>query len=425
LSGKQQNTGGKKEAKVKMNFRARILGKIRGENDFCPLFVPRLDIWHSANRMRNSIPREFKDLSLMQIAQKLEVGFHSVIPPFMSTGNVEDIYHRGLGFYNHPSFPYKVDFSDTDFEAEIRNGELKVTYFSKSGPITTGINYSPEFLHSGASIPDVTEFAIKEHDDYFRLADIFSRIKIVPAPENYAAHHDLIGDNGLAVAFLSLAAGPMQHIMRDLVRFDQFIYDVYDFPLMMRELAAPLTEIYKKIIDSARLTEAEVVLFGANYDAAITCPPFFDEHIKPWLEYAGVQLHASGKFLLTHTDGENKGLIQSYLDSKFDIADSICPAPMTSMSMQEYRAAFKDKISIWGGIPSVIMLSSSCSDGNFKDFIDRLIEESYPFNNLIFSIADTMPPDTDFDRLLYICEKMGLHQNLLVNVRNTELQSKG
>jgi hypothetical protein len=388
-----------------MNFREEIIGKIRGNNDSQPLFVPRLDIWYSANRMRNKLPGEFKDLSLMQVSQKLGIGFHSVIPTFISTGNIEDIHHRGLGFYNHPSFPYSADFSDVDFKAEIRNGELKVTYFSKSGPVTTGISYSREFLSSGASIPDITEHAIKGHDDYLRLADIFSRVKIRPEPENYAAHHDLIGDKGLAVAFLSLAAGPMQHIMRDLIKFDQFIYDTYDSPHLMRELVEHLAEIYRQIIDSARLTKAEVALLGANYDTSITCPPFFDEHIKPWLEYASGQLHAAGKYLLTHTDGENRGLLQSYIDSKFDVADSICPAPMTSMSMQEYREAFNGNITIWGGIPSVIMLPSSCSEREFKEHIDRLIEESYPFDNLIFSIADTMPPDADFDRLLYVCEK--------------------
>ena len=389
-----------------MNYKEKILAKIRGNNDCSPLFVPRLDIWYSANKMQNTLPSEFKGLSLMEVSQKLGVGFHSVIPTFMSTGNIEDIYHRGLGFYNHPNFPYFVDFSNVDFKPEIKNGELKVTYYSSLGPVTTGINYSQEFLFSGASIPDMTEHAVKEHDDYLKLADIFSRVKIKPTPESYSAHYDFIGDRGVAVAFLSLAAGPMHHIMRDLRKFEQFIYDLYDNPDVINKIIEPLSKIYKQIIDSAMLTKAEIALFGANYDAAITCPPFFDEHIKPWLLYAGEQLHPAGKFLLTHTDGENKGLIQSYVDSKIDIADSICPAPMTSISLKEHRDVFKEEISIWGGIPSNIMISSTCNEKEFKNYIDELIEESQPFNNLIFSIADTTPPDADFDRLLYICEKI-------------------
>ncbi len=38
-----------------------------------------------------------------------------------------------------------------------------------------------------------------------------------------------------------------------------------------------------------------------------------------------------GKFLLTHTDGENIGLLEEYMACEFDIADSICPSPMTKL----------------------------------------------------------------------------------------------
>ena len=36
------------------------------------------------------------------------------------------------------------------------------------------------------------------------------------------------------------------------------------------------------------------------------------------------------EYLLTHTDGENQGLLQHYVASNFDIADSVCPAPSSS-----------------------------------------------------------------------------------------------
>lgn len=95
-----------------MNFREKIIGKIRGENDCRPLFVPRLDIWYNANKMRNKLPGELKDLSLMEVSQKLGVGFHAVVPTFLSSGNIEDIYHRGLGLYNMLS----SSCSDGDFK---------------------------------------------------------------------------------------------------------------------------------------------------------------------------------------------------------------------------------------------------------------------------------------------------------------------
>ncbi len=46
------------------------------------------------------------------------------------------------------------------------------------------------------------------------------------------------------------------------------------------------------------------------------------------------------KFLLTHTDGENTGLLEHYLESNMDVADSVCPKPMTKLSFKEVRDHF-------------------------------------------------------------------------------------
>ena len=67
------------------------------------------------------------------------------------------------------------------------------------------------------------------------------------------------------------------------------------------------------------------VLVGANFDDTITYPPFFRDHILPWLEEAASLLHAKGKLLLCHTDGENKGLMDFLRESGMDIADFRLP----------------------------------------------------------------------------------------------------
>jgi len=86
------------------------------------------------------------------------------------------------------------------------------------------------------------------------------------------------------------------------------------------------------------------------------------KHILPWLKKGTDRLHEHGKYLLTHTDGENKGLNSSYMQCGFDIADSVCPTPMTKLSLEEYREIYGTNITIWGGVPSVITLRSSFSD---------------------------------------------------------------
>lgn len=381
-----------------------MLDVIHGGVTDTPLFVPRLDIWYNANKARGSLPKGYQDLSLREITHKLGVGFHSVIPDFIRTGNVEDIHHRALGFYNHPDFPYRADFSNIDYKVERTDHELITRYLCDSGEIVTRIRYDKELFNSGMSIPDITEHAVKGPDDYLRLTEILGKVEIVPQPDHYARYRSRIGDDGMAVAYLSAAGGPRQHIMRDLRKYEAFCLDMYDAPDKIQALCEVLGTLYDRIIETVLDTEAEVALFGANYDETITFPPFFDGHILPWLKKASNKLHDKGKYLLTHTDGENRSLIPSYLKAGFDIADSICPAPMTKVTLEEYRAQFGNNITIWGGIPSVLMLAAACPETEFRAFIKKLIDSCRPYDNLILSVADTLPPEAKWGRVEYICE---------------------
>ena len=57
----------------------------------------------------------------------------------------------------------------------------------------------------------------------------------------------------------------------------------------------------------------------------------------PWLQKVSERVHAAGKLLLTHTDGENKDLMSLYRQCGFDVAESVCPAPMTKCTLAEIR----------------------------------------------------------------------------------------
>jgi hypothetical protein len=387
-----------------MNVKENMLQIIRGQTPEGLLFVPRMDIWYNRNKVRRTLPEGLGDKSLLEILESLGLGLHSVVPDFIRSAPEEDIYHRALGFYNNPEFPYRVDFGAVKFDVEKTDTELRLRYYGTAGEITTACRFGRALFDSGVSIPDITEHAIKSPEDYPVLADILSNVRILPNPAGYQSYKNRVGERGVAVAFASLACGPMQHIMRDLRKYEEFCYDLFDEVPGLQELAESLAALYDGIIDSTARSSADVVLFGANYDDAVTSPPFFDEHIISWLNRAADKLHSAEKYLLTHTDGENKGLMPLFEKCRFDIADSICPAPMTKVPFQEYRDAFGKRITIWGGVPSNLMLKDCCSEENFRQFIKTLIQDAAPYNNLILSVADTMPPDADFGRIQYLVD---------------------
>ena len=149
-----------------------------------------------------------------------------------------------------------------------------------------------------------------------------------------------------------------------------------------------------------------MLLLGANYDDAITYPKFFEEHILPPLRSYAEVLHARGKYLMTHTDGENRRLMPLYLRAGFDIADSVCPHPMTRMSVDEYIEAFAGRIAIWGGIPSTLLCPDSTPDGQFRQSIDALIRTHGHRPRFILGVSDMVTADADWSRLEYITERV-------------------
>ena len=75
---------------------------------------------------------------------------------------------------------------------------------------------------------------------------------------------------------------------------------------------------------------------------------------------------------------------------------------MTKLGIKEYRDVFGEKITIWGGVPSVIMLEEAMSDKGFSHYIERFFEDIGIGDHLIVSVADTMPPAAKFERIEFI-----------------------
>ena len=109
---------------------------------------------------------------------------------------------------------------------------------------------------------------------------------------------------------------------------------------------------------------------------------------------------------MTHTDGENKKLFPLYLRAGFDVADSVCPYPMTRCTLEEIRANFKDRVTIWGGIPSTLLCATSTPEDEFRRSIDAMVDRYSQESRFILGVSDMVTSDCEFDRLRYITEKV-------------------
>ena len=90
----------------------------------------------------------------------------------------------------------------------------------------------------------------------------------------------------------------------------------------------------------------------------------------------------------------------------FDIADSLCPYPMTRCRLEEIREAFADRITIWGGIPSILLCPDKASLDEFRQFIDDLLARYGHQSHFVLGVSDMVTADADWDRVRYIADRV-------------------
>ena len=372
----------------------------RGEMPDVLPYVPRFDLWYNANAYADTLPPEHKGRTADEIARAEGWALHKVIPELLKVENPEENLHRGLGLYSLKENGYWVEFSaNVDVRVHQEGDTKRVEYHTPIGMVSVTEVITEEMKSAGASITWLEERAIKSVDDYRILKYIFENIEIKPVYERYRKWQAEVGDDGVAIQMGAFSPSPLQHIQRDLLEATEFFYHYNDYQKEMQDLAEGIEQVYEQLLQTVVKSSAEIVLWGANYDDMITYPTYFEKEITPWLQKASRALEENGKLMVSHTDGENRGLMDLIRDCGIHIAEAVCPYPMMRVKIEDYYRQWGDKITIFGGIPQSLLSEETASEEDFQSYLDHFFKAVAPGRRIIVGVADTTPPNAVFDRL--------------------------
>jgi len=79
---------------------------------------------------------------------------------------------------------------------------------------------------------------------------------------------------------------------------------------------------------------------------------------------------------------------------------------MTKVRIEEYYQRWGDKLTIFGGVPSTMLLQESTSEEEFEAYLDHLFKAVAPGKRLILGIGDTAPANAVFERMVRIWERV-------------------
>jgi corrinoid protein of di/trimethylamine methyltransferase len=386
-----------------MTHRQRLLNAVRGDMpDHIP-YAPRIDLWYNANSLNGTLPQRHQGKTRDQIALSEGWALHKVVADHLHQPNPDAMLHRALGVHFMKEYVAHFTFSDrVKIEIKRAGDRTRIRYTTAKGSITTSTVYSQEMRRSGTSVPWIEEHAVKAPGDLKVLAGMFENMDVVANYDAFKVHQAEVGENGLPVTAFTVAAGPVHHIQKYFLDATEFFHYYRDHLPEILYLADALAPLYENALRIVAESPAEVIQWGSNFDDMLTFPPMFAQHFVPWIRKAKEVLGPKNIRILCHTDGENLGLMDLLHESGMDVAEAVCPAPMTKVSIQEYYRRWSDRITIFGGLPSNLLLPQLTPEKDFQNFMDGLFSGIGTGVRFIIGVADTTPPDADFERLVRI-----------------------
>ena len=385
----------------------RILTALKGEMPDTLPYVPRIDLWYNANLAFDTLPAQHKGRTQDEISRAQGWALHKIVPEFLKVDKPEDTLHRALGLYRLKEMVFDFRFSPAvDIEVRREGDYTTVLYHTPVGSVSTKTMYSDEMRRAGASITWIEEHVIKRPEDYKVVGYLFENIELVPSFERFRAWQKYIGEDGVPGTMIGLACSPMHHIQKEFLDATDFYFHYNDCQKEMHALAESVAHFFDQGLKIIADSPAELVLWGGNVDDMITYPEYFAQEITPWIRKASQTLGAKGKVALVHCDGENHGLMDLIRDSGMHVAEAICPYPMTKVKIEEYYQRWSGKLTLFGGIPSNMVLAESATDEEFEAYLDHLFKVIAPGKRFVLGIADTTPPNAVFERLIRIGERV-------------------
>jgi Uroporphyrinogen decarboxylase (URO-D) len=405
----------------------RVVATLRGEKPDRLPFIDRMELWYSSHSRLGTLPEEFANVDGDRSPNIMST-FAVPVPSQLQVMHLTEI-HRAIGFgqqyqtisharrlrgvelvleldgevYLHEKDPV-VDYFPRLFNMLQldRPGETQAEFITPVGKLTTRSKLAPEMIQTGA-IPIMYEYPLKESADVAALEYIYEHAEFVPRFAEIQDVQARLGDIGFVVPMLDRI--PFQKICLDLFGEVDFFYMLNDEPELIERIFNLLDQVMQADIRQIREFDWPYIQFDDNLDGMITNPRLFQKYCLGAYQAYVEPLHAQGKKVGSHTDGNLKRLVNLMPETGLDVFESFSPTPLTDLSFEDGWNAWQGRGQIiWGGIPSSL-LQPDVPVESLHTFLERILEMvgSQP---IILGIGDMVMSNNLIERVRYIAERV-------------------
>ena len=387
-----------------MNERERIVNMLKGEKTDTLPWATRLDIWHTARVRTNTLPDEMVDKELNEIHHSLKVGRQCYSHLVMTRLNGVDMTVEFNGsVVRQESNPLMNFPQPRELVANDKEGITDITLKTPAGNGHMRFHVAEELVQ-GAAAPYLVEHILKDDSDFEVVKWILNNATIESNFDDFDAKEVLAGEEGFTIGMMERV--PFQRILLDFMGEEHTIFEMMDNPKNFQYLLDVLSEHGREVLDISLTSPALMLEFTDNFEGSITSPTLFKEYCMPFMQEAADKIHAQGKYLGSHMDGNMKSLLDLIPECGIDVVESFSPAPLTGLTFEDAWKAWDGKVLMWGAIPSPIF-EPQVPEREFAEWVAQMLDLIGNDGKIILGIGDQAVRPTIIDRVKQVSEMLG------------------
>jgi hypothetical protein len=332
------------------------------------VWQPRLHHWHEVNKVRGTLPEQYKGISLLEIYDDLGASpraYHYFNGTVRCTegDKVEHIVKEDeKHFYSRYKTP-KGSITQVERKTEYGTASLRIEYFLKS----------PEDF-------EVLSYVLK-HQTYEFNKDLYDRME------------KLLGDR--SEPLIGIPWGSIQRFFILYMGFQKGVIALWKHRDRVEELLRIFDENDDKRLDAIKKAPFKLVNFGDNIDEGLCSPPLFKRYMLPYYRRRTSELHKAGKFCTSHWDGKIKLVLPFARDTGLDGLECVPPSPMGNVTLEELNKGLEDMVLV-DGIPATLFLPY-VKDEVLESLVHELLDRFSP--RIIVGISDKLPANGDIEKV--------------------------
>jgi len=229
------------------------------------------------------------------------------------------------------------------------------------------------------------EFFLKRPEDYRVLEFLVKDEVYSPCVEAFHEAERTLGEDGVVIG--NLGYTPMQQMLIMWMGPERFAIDFYERPDEFFSLYELLCRRHEEQYEIAAASPAEFLEYGDNVTSEMIGLERFQKFVVPCYNRFGEQLHAKGKRLGSHLDGNLKILKEAIRDSELDFIEAYNPPPDGDLSIREARACWGDKVIAINYTSSLHLASPERIEAHTLD----LLRDSGDGRGFIVGVTENIP----------------------------------